>query len=158
MLTETGRVVALAEDGVWIETIRTSTCGACAVQKGCGHGLLNRIGSGRRGYIKALPGPLAVSDCAVDDLVRISIPEEVILRGSVIVYMVPLVCMLAGAGLAAALLPGSADYAAMFGAFAGFSAGLLLVRWHARRHRYDRSLQPTLLEVVEPVVAGVRVT
>ena len=147
MLTETGRIVAIQEDGVWVETIRSSTCGACSLQKGCGHGLLSRIGEGRRGYIKVLPGTLALSDCAVNDRVRISIPEEVILRGSAVVYMVPLLSMLLGAGLSAGLWPDGADLGAMLGALLGLGAGLALVRWHAWRHRYDSSLQPTLLEV-----------
>ena len=147
MLTETGRIVAIQEDGVWVETIRSSTCGACSLQKGCGHGLLSRIGEGWRGYIKVLPGTLALSDCAVNDRVRISIPEEVILRGSAVVYMVPLLSMLLGAGLSAGLWPDGADLGAMLGALLGLGAGLALVRWHAWRHRYDSSLQPTLLEV-----------
>lgn len=158
MLTETGRIVAIQADGVWVETIRGSTCGACSLQKGCGHGLLSRIGDGRRGYIKVLPGALALSDCSVDDCVRISIPEEVILRGSAIVYMVPLLSMLLGAGLSAGLWRDGADLAAMLGAFLGFGAGLVLVRWHAWRHRYDTSLQPTLLEVERQGADGVRVT
>lgn len=158
MLTETGRVVAIEGDGVWVETIRSSTCGACSLQKGCGHGLLSRIGDGRRGYIKVLPGDLAVSDCAVDDRVRISIPETVILRGSAIVYMVPLAAMLLGAGLAAGLSRGGSDLAAILGACLGLGAGLGLVRWHAWRHRHDASLQPTLLAIEPPVADGVAVT
>ena len=44
MLIETGRVVAVEanEEALWVETIRQSTCGSCAANKGCGHGLLNR--------------------------------------------------------------------------------------------------------------------
>ena len=40
MLTETGRVVAVDDDGLWVETVRRSTCNACGVRQGCGHGLL----------------------------------------------------------------------------------------------------------------------
>ena len=29
MLTETGRVVAVDDDGLWVETVRRSTCNAC---------------------------------------------------------------------------------------------------------------------------------
>jgi len=158
MLTETGRIVAIQADGVWVETIRSSTCGACSLQKGCGHGLLSRIGEGRRGYIKVLPGALSLSDCSVNDRVRISIPEEVILRGSAVVYMVPLSCMLLGAGLSAGLWPGGTDLAAMVGALVGLGTGLVLVRWHAWRHRYDSSLQPTLLDVEPRSPDGVTVT
>jgi len=157
MLIETGRVVAVDPDGVWVETIRQSTCGSCAAQKGCGHGLLNRFTDGKRGYIRVLPGARAPGDCQVDDQVRISIPEEVILRGSLVVYMTPLFGMLAGATAAVNLLQANQDVLAALGAAAGFGLGFGLVRWHAWRHRSDSSLQPTLLEVLRPVTAPVRV-
>jgi sigma-E factor negative regulatory protein RseC len=157
MLIETGRVVAVDADGLWVETIRQSTCGTCAAQKGCGHGLINRLSDGKRGYVRVLPGKRDPQECSVDDQVRISIPEEVILRGSLIVYMLPLACMLAGAATAVGLAPGSQDVSAALGAALGFGLGLVLVRWHAWRHRDDHRLQPTLLEVLRPLKAPVTV-
>ncbi len=150
MLIETGRVVAVeaAQESLWVETIRQSTCGSCAANKGCGHGLLNRIADGRTGYVRVLSGVVAAAQCSVDDQVRISIPEQVILRGSVVVYLLPLLCMLAGAAAADLLWPGHHELAAVAGAAGGLAAGFALVRWHAWRHRQDRALQPTLLEVL----------
>jgi sigma-E factor negative regulatory protein RseC len=148
MLTETGRVVAVENDSLWVETIRRSTCGSCAVQKGCGHGLINQISDGSRSFIRVLPGSILPTDCAVDDQVRISIPEEVILRGSFIVYMLPLTTMLAGAAAAAGSFSGNQDVLAILGALAGFALGIAVVRWHAWHHRDDAALQPTVLEVV----------
>ena len=150
MLTETGRVVAIEQDGLWVETIRQSTCGTCAAQKGCGHSLIQRVSDGRRSLIRVLPGQLALEDCAVDDQVSISIPEEVILRGSMVVYLLPLFCMLAGAMLAVNLWPGSQDLMAASGAVAGFAVGICGVRLHALRHRQDKSLQPTLVGILRP--------
>ena len=149
MLVETGRVVAVETDSLWVETIRQSTCGSCAARKGCGHGLLNRYAEGKRGYIRVVPGITGTIDCAVDDQVRISIPEEVILRGSLVVYVLPLLCMLGGAVLGSVLFEGMSDANAALGAVAGFGFGFALVRWHAWHHRNDRSLQPTFLEVVD---------
>ena len=149
MLVETGRVVAVEQDSLWVETIRQSTCGSCAARKGCGHGLLNRYADGRRGYIRVLPDDSGNMDCAVDDQVRISIPEEVILRGSLVVYILPLLCTLGGALLGASLVDSGSDLLTVLGAFAGFAVGFGLVRWHAARHRNDPSLQPTFLEVVQ---------
>lgn len=148
MLIETGRVVAVEPESLWVETIRQSTCGSCAARQGCGHGLLNRIADGRSGYVRVLRGDSNSPQCAVDDQVRISIPEQVILRGSVVVYMLPLFCMLAGAALFAYLLPAGPEALSVLGAGLGLVVGFGLVRWHAWRHRHDRSLQPSLLEVV----------
>ncbi len=154
MLIETGRVVAVETDAVWVETIRRSTCGGCAARQGCGHGLLNRIGDGRSGYVRALRSASGVgTECAVDDQVRISIPEQVILRGSAVVYLLPLICMLAGAALTARALPQASEALAAVAAALGLGLGFALVRWHAWRHRHDRNMQPTLLEVL-PRPAG----
>jgi sigma-E factor negative regulatory protein RseC len=148
MLVETGRVVAVESGALWVETIRQSTCGSCAANKGCGHGLLNRIADGRTGYIRVLAGPAGTDGCAIDDQVRISIPEQVILRGSLVVYVLPLLCMLLGAAGADSLWPAGPELASIGGALAGLLLGFALVRWHAWRHRHDSALQPTLLEVL----------
>jgi len=156
MLTEAGRVVGVETDGLWIETMRRSTCGNCAAQKGCGHGLLNRISDGKRGYIRVLPGDRAIENYAIGDQVLIGIPEEVILRGSFIAYVLPLMGMLAGALAAASWLPGNEDFLALLGAAGGLVIGFILVRWHGARHYHDPGFQPVLQSVVpsvaEPVI------
>ncbi|MFO7550135.1 MAG: SoxR reducing system RseC family protein [Haliea sp.] len=144
MPTETGRIVAIESDSLWVETIRKSTCGACSAQKGCGHGLLNRIRDGQRGLVRVLPGTFSLADCRINDEVSISLPDEVILRGSLIVYMMPLLAMLAGAVAGSHWLPWSQDLAAVAGAAVGFAGGVALVRWHAWHHRDDARLQPVL--------------
>jgi sigma-E factor negative regulatory protein RseC len=155
MLTETGRVVGIEADGLWVETIRRTTCGTCAAQKGCGHGLLNRISDGKRGYIRVLPGEGGIERYNIDDQVLISIPEEVILRGSFIAYVMPLVIMLTGALTAVRWLPGNEDLVAVLGATGGLALGLALVCWHGARHRRDPGLQPVLLNVVAPLAEPV---
>ena len=155
MLTETGRIVALEADGLWVETIRRSTCGGCAARNGCGHGLLNRLSEGRRGYIRVLPGDHSIDEFRVDDQVLIGIPEEVVLRGSFIAYVLPLLGMLAGALAAATWLPGKGDLPALLGAAAGLLLGFLLVRWHGARHRQDAGFQPVLQGAVASPAATV---
>ncbi len=154
MLTENGRVVAVEADGLWVETVRKSTCGACSAQKGCGHGILNRMTDGKRGYIRVLPGDQSIQDYRVDDEVRFSIPEEVILRGSLVAYLVPIVGLLLGAPAASAGLPQMGDAGALLGAVGGFLVGLGLVRWHAVRHQDDPAFQPLLQGRVAAIASG----
>ena len=149
-------MVAVETGSLWVETIRQSTCGSCAANKGCGHGLLNRYSDGKRGYIRVIESEqLAASACRVDDQVLIAIPEEVILRGSLILYVLPLVAMLAGAALGAYLVPAGGDIASLAGAAIGFLAGFAVVRLHAYKHRDDESFQPRLLERVAPAAIPV---
>lgn len=146
MLTETGRVVAVEADGLWVETIRQSTCGSCSAQKGCGHGLLNRIGDGRRNLVRVLLNDANPGPYTVDQSVRIAIPEHVVLRSSFVVYVLPLLLMLLAAALVPALVPASfSDLASIVGAGFGMALGVVLIRLYAWRHRQDPELQPRLL-------------
>ncbi len=88
------------------------------------------------------------ANCQVDDQVRIGIPEEVVLRGSLLVYLLPLLTALAGTALASSTAAG--EGATIVGAALGFALGFGLVRLHAWRHRDDTRLHPVLLEIVRP--------
>ena len=144
-------------ESLWVETIRQSTCGSCAAKKGCGHGMLNRIADGRTGYVRVLSGDVRANECAVNDQVRISIPEKVILHGSFVVYMLPLLFMLLGAAGADGLWSGTSELATAGGAALGLALGFALVRWHAWHHRLNSDLQPTLLEVLPQATLPVRI-
>jgi sigma-E factor negative regulatory protein RseC len=145
VLTETGRVVAVEDSTLWVETISQSVCGTCAAQKGCGHGLLNQLGDGRRSYLSLSSVGFPAQGFKVDDQVTIGIPEQLLLRGSFVVYLVPLLCMLLLASLAPVLMPESGELAAVGGAISGLVVGALLVRLHHRVHRGSSALQPRLL-------------
>ncbi|NND65986.1 MAG: SoxR reducing system RseC family protein [Halioglobus sp.] len=157
MLTEVGRVIAVEGDGLWVETIRSSTCSSCGARKACGHGLANQIRDGERGLVRVLPGDAGVESCAVDDQVVISLPEEIILRGSFIAYVLPLVGMLGGALVALEFLPGNPDVLSALGAVAGLAVGFALVRLHSVAHRGDPRYQPVLLQNLGPVSQPLRV-
>lgn len=157
MLTEEGRVVAIETDALWVETIRQSTCGSCSANKGCGHSLLNKISDGKRSYIRVLPGGQILDGYKIDDRIRFSIPEEVILRGSFIAYLLPVMCMMAAAFGAVALFEGNEDALAAVGAIVGLLAGFILVRWHAVTHQGDPDFQPVLLQKLGDDASAVQV-
>jgi sigma-E factor negative regulatory protein RseC len=124
MLRETGRVVAVEADAVWVETIPSSLCGKCAARAGCGQGIVSRA-SGVRGLVRALEsGQVAARDCRVDDEVDIDLPESAILRGSAWVYGIPLL-----AGILLSLsLEGVSEPMAVVGFLLGLGGGFLVVR------------------------------
>jgi sigma-E factor negative regulatory protein RseC len=109
---------------------------------------MNKVADGRRGYIRVLPGDQSTNNCQVDDQVLISIPEELILRGSLIAYMLPLVSMLGGAIAGVTAFPAHQDVAAALGCVAGMVLGFCLVRWHSNLHSDDPGFQPTLVKVL----------
>jgi len=145
LLTENARVVAVEEGSIWVETVRQSVCGSCSAARGCGHGLLNRLGDGRRSYLRLSSEAFADDRFEVGDEVAIGISESLMVTGSFVVYLAPLICMLAAALVAPRIFPAGADVAAIVGAGLGLLLGMGLVRLHAWLHRGDSALQPVLL-------------
>ena len=157
MITETGRVVAIEKKGLWVETIRKTTCGSCSVQKGCGHGVLNKLGSKRSNHIRVLYDEQC-STFAVDDEVSIGIPEQLIVAASFIVYMIPLLSLLLGAVAGGALLQAAwgETVAGIVGAVSGFLIGLGLVKWHGSKTYNSTLYQPRLLGLVASPVSIIK--
>lgn len=143
MITETGRVVAVESDCVWVETIRKSTCNSCSAQKACGHGLMNKVEAGRLNHVRALLAGVPADQFAINDVVRISIPEQVLVQGALLVYLLPLMTLLGG-GLFASHFWGG-DAIAAIGALLGLGIGFALVKWHSIYSHDDPRLQPSVL-------------
>ena len=55
MIVETGTVVAIESDGLWVETIQKTACEACVAQKGCGTRVLSKL-TGKTNRIRVLLG------------------------------------------------------------------------------------------------------
>lgn len=146
MITETGRVVAIEANSLWVETIRKSTCNSCSAQKGCGHGLINKYSAGRAHHVRALLDGQSAADYHVDDEVEIAIPEQVLIRGAFLVYLLPLVTMLAVAVLADHWW--HSDAAAVIGAVVGFIAGIAVTRLHGARNANEVSQQPVVVRQI----------
>lgn len=130
MLTETGQVIAVDKDGLWVETLKKTTCSSCAARHGCGQRLLAGAAQ-NMSLIKALfrqdesPGMWDVGDT-----VSIGMKETALLKAALYAYFGPLFCLLlfvlAGAGF------GLSDGLLALLAVAGILSGGLIVRLHAQ--------------------------
>jgi sigma-E factor negative regulatory protein RseC len=149
MIEEQGRVVAVEPGAVWVETLRKSTCSSCSANAGCGQGLLDKLGvSGRRGYVRALSD----LQLAVGDAVVLGVREDLLVRGSLLVYLFPLLGLLASALLAEKL--GLAEPQVILASFLGFAASWFGVRWRSVRTAGDPALQPVVLRALLVGAAG----
>ncbi len=119
-----------------------STCGICAARAGCGHGLLDSLGRGRRRTF-TLPRASLPADVSVGEALLVGVPEGAIVRAAAVVYGLPLAGLVAGAVLA----PGH-DGAALLAACLGLAAGWLL----ARRLRFGQA--ETMLRCRRPCPSG----
>jgi sigma-E factor negative regulatory protein RseC len=150
MIEEQGRVVALEPGAVWVETLRKSTCSSCSANAACGQGVMDRLGVGRqRGYVRAL----SQMRLAVGDTVIIGVREDLLVRSSLLVYLLPLLGLFAAALVADGL--GLSEPLVIFCGLLGLSATWLMVRWHAARVAENPFLQPVVLRtLLVPVSAA----
>ncbi|HEY7883403.1 MAG TPA: SoxR reducing system RseC family protein [Cellvibrionaceae bacterium] len=148
MLKESGRIVAVESEGLWVETIQRSTCGSCAARSGCGQSLLARFG-GHSSYLWVSLQGREPSDFHVGDDISLGVHEEVVAQGSLLVYLLPLITMVAATVAAHNLF--ALEGLTILAGLAGLLAGGGWVRWRAYQTRHDSRLQPVLLDNTLPV-------
>lgn len=148
MILETGRIVAVESDSLWVETIQASTCNTCRAEQGCGQRLMVKL-SGHTSYLRVLLQGRNAEQYHLGDQVNIGVPEAVVANGSLIVYLVPLLFMMAVSGLAHWQL--TQEPVTIAAALVGLLLGGLVVRLHAYRIRNDSNLQPVLVDDCDAV-------
>lgn len=143
MIEESGRVVALEDGAVWVQTLRQSTCASCSANAGCGQGLLDKLAiSSQRGHVRALTD----LHLAIGDEVVIGVREELLLGSAVQVYLLPLLALLGGGLLAQSL--GLSEPLSIFLGLGGLVAAGLLVRRRSLRVADDPDLQPVVVRAL----------
>ena len=143
MILETGRVVAVEPQGLWVETIQRSACGSCQAQKGCGHTALAKLGASASCLWVLLDGRDS-NQYRVGREVKIGVPEDLIVKGAMFVYMVPLITMMTATFIAHCNL--LTDGLTAFCALLGLLAGAAIVRVGTYLIRFDNRLQPVLID------------
>ncbi|MCB1734573.1 MAG: SoxR reducing system RseC family protein [Gammaproteobacteria bacterium] len=97
MIEETARVVRVGDGHAWVETQRRSSCGSCASKSGCGTSALGEW-FGRRTVGLQVDNTIGAK---VGEQVVIGVPETLLVSGAAWIYGLPLLTLLAGAGLSA---------------------------------------------------------
>lgn len=102
MIEEIAVVTRTGNGRIRIKSRQNSACGGCMQKESCGTAVLG----------KQLPNRELEVDCLLDlqvgDQVRVAIDDARLLSGSALLYLLPLLIMLAGVGLANAYLPAEA--------------------------------------------------
>lgn len=147
MIEEHAQVVALENSEVWVETQRRSACGQCAANKGCGTATLAKVLGNKRSRVRAL-NPQATPVAIGDDVV-IGINEQALVRGSLAVYIVPIVLLFVfgflGQLLTTQLLMANQDILPIILGLSGLLLGFVWVRRFTRTIADDECYQPVLL-------------
>ena len=126
MIEQKAKVIQQENNTVWVEAQRQSTCGQCQARKGCGTGMLeNHVG-------KRFSRLSLTTDATVEvgQEVTVAIPEQALLTGAFMMYLLPLILLFitAGAMRYAELGEGMEILAGI----AGLAVGFYLVHRHLR--------------------------
>mgnify|MGYP000187466069 FL=1 len=86
MIEQQARVIEIDGDTVWLEAERESTCSDCQVKQGCGTGLLAKHVGKKFSKISVHK----TTDTTMGEVVMLVIPEEALLQGAALMYLLPL--------------------------------------------------------------------
>ena len=124
MIEQSAKVVKCDDKVVWLEAERQSTCSGCQVRQGCGTGMLaNHVGKRFSSIAVSKTG-----DVKIGQQVKLAIPEETLLQGAFLMYMLPLILMfIIAAGVRALNFNEAIE---IFGGLSGLVIGLYWVKVH----------------------------
>lgn len=139
MLEERGQVIAIEQGAVRVRVNRQSSCGSCQAKAACGQGLMQTIQSERCHEVRALTD-LSLQE---GDFVVLGVSEDLLLRSAFMVYLLPLLALIAGAVLGQQL--GLTEgWSVLLAGLAFAASGVYLYRFN-KRNTDNTSLMPVVL-------------
>lgn len=144
MIEERARVIAVEDNQLLLEAETSAACNACAAKQGCGTSVLSKWIGGKFTRFQATN----TVNARVGDEVVVGLAEEAMLKGSVLVYLLPLLAMIGFALLADSLISADAasrDLLVMISAVIGFALMLVISRLLLAMGSNKRKLTPVVL-------------
>lgn len=139
MIEEQAIVVDVSGQTISVETDSESNCGHCSAQSGCGTSLLGKFFSRNRSQL-VVETDLAL---AVGDKVVLGLNSDALLQGSVIVYAIPLIMMLALPMVMSYFY--ASELVAVFSGVVGLAAGLIYVKYFSAIAHNSERFRPVVL-------------
>ena len=147
MLEETGTVLDVQNDRMWVETTARSSCSACGTTS-CSTSVISRLFGLRKNLLEMKHS----QDAKAGDRVIVGIPDHLLVRASVWAYLAPLAMMVA-LTLVANLM-GASDGIQAISAAAGLIIGLGLVRYLVDHTARRKQFEPQLVRVIKANVTS----
>jgi len=149
MLEEKAIIVRTEQDYAWVETQRQSSCGSCNVNKGCGTTVLQKVLGNKRTFLKALNQ----HQYGVGDTVVLGLQENALIKGSLLMYGLPLVFMfgfaILGAGIFFLYQWQYTETAKILFSLTGLAAGFLAISRMSNNINQNVDFQAVILRRLE---------
>ncbi|MDY6793501.1 MAG: SoxR reducing system RseC family protein [Thermodesulfobacteriota bacterium] len=144
MATERGIVIKIDATTAWVKTTRTSACETCSAKSSC-----NAVENGKEMEVEAINE----AGAQVGDLIIISIGTASLLKASFLLYVFPILLMIAGAVIGQKTGPWLDFDPSLFSAIVGFLFFFISV-WFvksrgntmARKNEY----KPKIIRILKP--------
>jgi sigma-E factor negative regulatory protein RseC len=148
MIEERAKVVGYDKKYVWVETQPQSSCGQCSVKKGCGTQVLAKVLANKTASIRCKNS----HKVEIGDDVTIAITESSLLKGSFLMYLLPLLIMIVSGGLSVYIArqwwPDWVDLFAIIASFSGLFLGMFLSRQLISHQMFANNNKHSLYEPV----------
>jgi len=147
MIEEQAQVVEIRGSQLVLQAQTQSACGSCAASKGCGTSVLSKVVGRKFTRFQAENN----IDAEVGDTVVVGISEDALLKGSVVMYVIPILGMLVFA-LAADyfldVLVEDRDLAIAVSGIMGLVFGSLMSKWYFQRQACVQRFAPVVLRKI----------
>ncbi len=147
MIEQQATVVAVEGETAWVTAPRRPACARCARGGGCGAGLWARALGLRQARVP-VDNPIGAR---VGEQVVVGLEEAALLRGSALLYLVPLGALLTGGVVGQGF---GEEVGALAGGAAGLAAALAWLRRRGRQLALDPRWRPVILRVLPQEVPG----
>lgn len=147
MIEEQTEVVEVLGDQLVLQARTESACGSCAVSKGCGTSVLSKVVGKKFTRFQVDNNVNAV----VGDTVVIGIHEDALLKGSLVMYILPIISMLSFAVFFDFVLPLLLQYRDLIiagSSITGLILGFLLSKWYFQLHSNAQHFSPVVLRKI----------
>jgi len=139
---EEGIVTKLGINTAWVKTTRTSACEGCSAKSSC-----HALGGVNEMEVEAIN----TAGAQVNDRIVLSLKTSSLLKATFLLYMFPILCMIAGAVLgqqiARSLHFNESILAALFGFFFFFLA-FLMVKLRGKKMAEKTEYRPTIIRIL----------
>lgn len=142
MATEHGVVLRTESQDAWVKTVRSSACEGCTARESC-----HTTGDGQVMEVKAINS----AGASVGDRIVLSFETASLLKATFLIYVFPIILMLAGAAIGQVLAPfidfSPSGLSVLLG-FAFFFFALFIIKARADKMAKKNAYQPKITKIL----------
>ena len=147
MIEELAQVIEIEGRQLILQVQRQSACGQCAANKGCGTSVLSKVVGRKFTRFQANNN----INAKVGDTVVVAISEDALLKGSMVMYLIPVLGMFVFALLTDYYLTvtmQNRDLMVAAAAILGLVSGSLVARWYFNSQSSGHLFTPVVLRKI----------